>query len=394
MNALERESKYFFHTYKRIPLEIERGKGVYLYTKDGKRYLDMFAGLAVNALGYGHPKVLKAIEEQSRKYIHLSNYYLQEPQIQLAELLVKYSGYPKVFFSNSGTEAIEGAIKIARKWGSKRGKTEILSFSNAFHGRTMGALSIMDRPKYRDGYAPFLPNCRIVEFNNLKVLHSAINNSTLAVVLEFIQGEGGICLASPDLVEKLKNLKAKYGFLIIADEIQSGLGRTGRLFGFQHYDVQPDIVVIAKPLGGGLPLGAILGGAIVADVLQPGVHGTTFGGNPVACAAGVVVLQEIMENGLINNANQMGQILKSKLLEVKKEFPTLVRDVRGFGLMVGMELTRECDSIVAAVREQGVLVNCTNQNVVRFLPSLIINEQHIEETIRVLREAFKSSTKA
>lgn len=390
MNSFERESEYFFHTYKRLPLEIERGDGVYLYTKDGKRYLDMFGGLAVNALGYNHPKVTEAIYEQSKRYTHLSNYFLQEPQLQLAQLLVKQSGFTKVFFSNSGTEAIEGAIKIARKWGSKRGKTDIISFSNAFHGRTFGALSIMDRPQYREGYGPFLPNCCVAEFNNAEQLQSAVGRKTAAVVLEFIQGEGGIRPVTKEFVDELRRLKKQLGFLLIADEIQSGIGRTGKFFGFQHYDIEPDIVVVAKPIGGGLPLGAILGNTAVADVLEPGVHGTTFGGNPVACAAGIVVMHEITDGGLMENANRLGTIFFEKLKSLQNEFPDLVKEVRGFGLMVGMELTREGDSIVKTIREKGILVNCTSQTVLRFLPPLIINELHIEETIATLKETFRN----
>ncbi|MBI3365092.1 MAG: aspartate aminotransferase family protein [Ignavibacteriae bacterium] len=381
MDAFARENASFFHTYKRLPLEIERGEGVYLYTKDGKRYLDLFGGLAVNALGYAHPRVLAAINEQSRKYIHLSNYYLQDPQLRLAEMLVKYSGYSKIFFSNSGTESVEGAIKIARKWGAGCGKTDIVSFSNAFHGRTMGALSLMDRPQYLDGYGPFLQNCSVAEFNNVADLRKAITSKTTAVILEFIQGEGGIATVHADFVDEMRTLKERNGFLVIADEIQSGVGRTGKLFGFQHYNISPDIIVIAKPIGGGLPLGAILGNEAVADVLEPGVHGTTFGGNPVACAAGIVVLDEVMERGLMKNAETVGLFLKEQLHQVKHKYPSLVKDVRGYGLMVGMELTQECDSLVAALRERGILLNCTNQTVLRFLPPLIIQEEHIEEAI-------------
>src|ERR1051326_9199657 len=388
MTTLEREAKFFFHTYKRLPLEIDRGDGVYLITRDGTRYLDMFGGLAVNALGYGHPKVQQAIQEQAGKYIHLSNYYLQEPQIMLAELIVKYSGYPKVFFSNSGTESIEGAIKLARKWGAKRGKTGIVSFSNAFHGRTMGALSMMDRDKYRDGYGPFLDNFQIVQFNDADELRRTVTDKTAAIVLEFIQGEGGIDPVSAGLVDAIRELKERFGLLVVADEIQSGIGRTGKFFGFQHYDISPDIVVVAKPVGGGLPLGAILGNNAVAEVLEPGVHGTTFGGNPVACAAGIAVLREIMENGGMNNATAMGQLLKSRLLQLKGEFPSLIKEVRGYGLMLGMEMTKDCESVVVALREKGILLNCTNQNVLRFLPPLIIQEQHIEETLRRLREVL------
>ena len=388
MNAFEREAAIFFHTYKRLPLEISRGEGAYLYASDGTRYLDMFGGLAVNALGYGHPSVLQAIKEQSGRYIHLSNYYIQEPQLRLAEMLVKHSGYQRVFFCNSGTEAIEGAIKLSRKWGATRGKVELVSFSNAFHGRTMGALSIMDRPKYKNGYQPFLPDCGIVEFNNVMDLRSAVNERTAAVVLEFIQGEGGIRPVSVDLVREINTLKAKFGFLIVADEIQSGIGRTGKLFGFQHYDVRPDIVVVAKPIGGGLPLGAFLGNATVADVLEPGVHGTTFGGNPVACAAGIVVLQEILEKGLMKNAERMGSLLKSELMKLQKEFPAVVKEVRGFGLMLGIQLDRDGEPIVTTMRERRILVNCTDQTVIRFLPPLIIEEQHVHETMRALREVL------
>ncbi len=388
MNALEREAAVFFHTYKRLPLEVDYGEGVYLHTTDGARYLDMFGGLAVNALGYGHPLILKAVQEQSQKYIHLSNYFLQEPQLKLAELLTKYSGYERVFLSNSGTESIEGAIKICRKWGAMHNKTEILSFSNAFHGRTMGALSIMDNPKYRNGYEPFLQDCRVIEFNKVASLRSAISDRTAAVVLEFIQGEGGIRPVSKEFAADLSALKKEFEFLIVADEIQSGIGRTGKMFGFQHYSVQPDIVVVAKPLGGGLPLGAILGNKVVADVLEPGVHGTTFGGNPVACAAGIVVLQEIFEGGLLKNAEQMGTLLISQLTTLQKDFPLIIQEVRGFGLMVGIQLDRDGEPIVTAMREKKILVNCTDQTVLRFLPPLIITEQHVKDTITALREVL------
>ena len=389
MSLQNKETKYLFRTYNRIPLEIDHGEGVYLFTKDGKRYLDMFGGLAVNSLGYGHPKILHAIQEQSSKYIHLSNYYLQEPQIQLAELLIKITGYEKVFFSNSGTEAIEGAIKIARKWGTKNGKIEIISFSNAFHGRTLGSLSLMDRQKYCKGYGPFLDNCSIVKFNDVDALYKTVTQKTAAIFLEFIQGEGGIIPASIDFVNAIRALREKFGFILIADEIQSGLGRTGKLFSFQHNDIVPDIVVIAKALGGGLPLGAILGNKKVADVFEPGTHGSTFGGNPVACAAGVVILKEIIENGVMKNAEEMGKILKSSFVRLKSEFPYIVKEARGTGLMLGIELTFEGAKIVQALREQGILINCTNLNVLRFLPPLIIKEEHINELVKKLKEVFR-----
>jgi acetylornithine/N-succinyldiaminopimelate aminotransferase len=384
MTMHEREAATFFHTYKRLPLEVVRGEGVYLFTSDGKRYLDMFAGLAVNALGYAHPRVVEAIRSQACRYTHLSNYFLQETQVYLAELLTKLSGYPRVFFSNSGTEAIEGAIKIARKWGSTRGKTEILAMSNSFHGRTMGALSLMDRPKYRDGFGPFLAGCRVVPFNDTAALREAVGPTTAAVILEFIQGEGGIRPVSEEFARTIAELHSGAGFLLIADEIQSGAGRTGKFFGFQHYPVTPEVVTLAKPIGGGLPLGAILATENVASVLEPGMHGTTFGGNPVACAAGAAVLEEIESQNLIGRAAILGEKLKEGLRGLAKDFPGLIKEVRGFGLMAGAELDRSGDGITAAMMEKGILINCTDSTVLRFLPPLIIEGSHVEETISTL----------
>jgi acetylornithine aminotransferase len=252
----------------------------------------------------------------------------------------------------------------------------------------MGALSMMDRPKYRNGFEPFLDGFRTVTFNDIDELRRSVNEHTLGVVLEFIQGEGGIRPVTPEFVNEIRNLKSKFDFLVVADEIQSGIGRTGKFFGFQHFNIQPDIVVVAKPIGGGLPLGAILGNEKVAAVLEPGLHGTTFGGNPVACAAGVAVLQEILEKGLIQQAEVMGQSLKSKLLQLKKEFSSVVKEVRGFGLMLGMELDRDAEPVVVAMREKGILINGTDQIVLRFLPPLIVQEQHIEETAKALRRAL------
>ena len=388
MRRYDRELAHFFHTYKRLPLEIDRGKGMELIATDGMRYLDMFSGLAVNALGYANPAVTRAIRLQAARYTHLSNYYLQEPQIRLAELLTSETGYPRVFFCNSGTEAVEGAIKIVRRWGSSRGKKEIVSLSNAFHGRTMGALSLMDRPRYREGFGPFLEGFRIAEFNDGPSLRRAVNRKTAAVVLEFVQGEGGIRPVSTEFVSTLVDLQAYYGFLIVADEIQSGAGRTGTFFAFEQYGVRPDVVVLAKPIGGGLPLGAILGSEAVAAVLEPGMHGTTFGGNPVACAAGIAVLQEIRRHHLMKNAATMGAALLDGLRTLAAEFPALVREVRGLGLMAGLDLTVESEPFVAAMRERRILINGTDRTVLRFLPPLIVKETHVRRTVTALREVF------
>jgi len=388
MDAAGRDATLFMHTYKRLPLEIVRGEGPWLFARDGSRYLDMFGGIAVNALGHAHPAVLRAITEQAGRYIHLSNYFHQEPQQRLADALLRASGYDRVFFANSGTEAIEGALKIARRWGASRGRHELLAMSGAFHGRTMGALSIMDRDKYRNGFAPFLPQCRVCEFGSIESLQESVGAQTAAVTLEYIQGEGGIRPVSRDFAKALDDLRARFGFLIIADEIQSGIGRTGAFFGFEHFGASPDIVTLAKPLGGGLPLGAILAKGDAATVLEPGTHGTTFGGNPVACAAGAAVLGEIVEGGVMRHCAGIGRLFRARLEGLQREFPALVRDVRGFGLMLGMELTVPGDPVVSAMQGKGVLINCTDTTVLRFVPPLIIDEEHVETTCAALRDCL------
>lgn len=384
-SLFDKEHQLFFQTYKRLPLDIERGDGCYLYDRSGKRYLDFFGGLAVNSLGYNHPRVKEAIVQQINKYIHLSNYYVQEPQVRLAEKLIAASGYRRLFFTNSGTEAIEGAIKLARKWGKNNGKIDLFGLSNSFHGRTMGALSLTERQKYREEYEPFLPNTDHIVFNDVDELRRKVNERTLGIVLEVIQGEGGIHVVSSEFVKELKALREKFGFLIIADEIQSGLGRTGKFFGFEHFDLRPDIVAIAKPLGGGLPLGAFLGNERVEDTFSYGMHGTTFGGNPVACAAGIVVLEEIVDNGLMKNAAEMGSYLKSAFQAMKQELPTIITDVRGFGCMLGIELSHEGQPVVDELQRRGILVNCTNTNVIRLLPPLLITRQHCDQLLSEFR---------
>ena len=393
MNAKEKEFELFFHTYKRLALEVERGEGCYLITKDGKKYLDMFSGLAVNALGYAHPAIIKAVDEQVRKYTHLSNFFIQEPQLQLAERLLKLSSFDKIFFSNSGTEAIEGTIKLARKWGKKNGKNIIFGMSNGFSGRTMGALSLMDKEKYREGYEPFLPNFGTIEFNNVTSLNSQVNEHTAAIFLEFIQGEGGIIGVTQEFVDSLKSLREQYGFLIVADEIQSGIGRTGKLFGFQHFGIVPDIITVAKPIGGGLPVGAIIGSKKVADVWTYGVHGTTFGGNPVSCAAGVATIDTIMTEAFLNNVKETSEYFKSKLENLKSKF-SIIKEIRVYGYMIGIELTVESASIVDQMLNKGVLVNSTANTVVRILPPLIAGKNEFDILLKTLEEVLTSLPKA
>jgi acetylornithine aminotransferase len=388
MDSRRFEAEHFFQTYKRLPLEIDRGEGAYVFTASGERYLDMFAGIAVNALGHRHAGILRAIAEQAEKYVHASNYFLQQPQLRLAQLLLKHSGYKRIFFTNSGAEATEGAMKVARRFGIRSGKSEMLGFSNGFHGRTLGALSVMDRREYREGFEPFLDQCHVLPFNDPPALRTSITDQTVAVVVEYIQGEGGIRPVSREFAEALEELRRQHGFLIIADEVQSGLGRTGRLFAYQHYNAKPDLVLVAKSLGGGLPLGAILGNATVGDVLQPGSHGSTFGGNPVACAAGIVLLTELIDNGVMKNAETVGDILVEELLELKNTFPAAIKEVRGYGLMIGVELHQESEPIASRLREKRVLVNSTDKTVLRIIPPLIIGKSHVEEFIKAFEEVL------
>jgi predicted acetylornithine/succinylornithine family transaminase len=393
MDVQASDAALFMSTYRRLPLDIVRGEGPWLLARDGRRYLDMFAGIAVNALGHAHPAVVGAIADQAGRYVHLSNYFHQEPQQQLAAALLHASGYERVFFANSGTEAVEGALKIARRWGAARGRHTLVGFTGAFHGRSMGALSLMDREKYRAGFAPFLPDCRFSEFGSVDALRDAVDERTAAVFLEYIQGEGGIRPVSPAFAAALEELRDRFGFLIVADEIQAGLGRTGRFFGFEHFQASPDLVTLAKPLGGGLPLGAVLGRGDAAATLQPGSHGTTFGGNPVACAAGLAVMRELIQGGLVQRSARLGRIFQDRLDSLRTEFPGLIREVRAFGLMIGVELTVPGDPLVAAMQDRGVLVNCTDATVLRFVPPLIIDAAHVATACDALRDALAAATR-
>lgn len=376
-NIISSEEHDFFHTYKRLPIVIERGEGCWLYTDSGRKILDMFGGLAVNVLGYNHPGMNKAIEEQIKKYVHISNLFYQEKQLELANLITQMSGFSKVFFCNSGTEAVEAAIKLTRKFFIGTSKRTLVSFSGSFHGRTMGALSLTARKKYREQFEPLLPDIKHLEFNSVEALENNIDDSTAAVFIECIQGEGGVNPATQEFIDALIRLRDKYGFLIAADEIQSGVGRTGKLHAFEHFGLQPDVVILAKGIGGGLPLGAILGNERVQEVFTYGEHGSTFGGNPVAAASGIVVFNEL-SGGLMKRTAEMGEILISKLEIVQQKFPEKIKSIRGKGLMIGIELYKPCQQIVEKLMEKDVLVNCTNENVIRLLPPYIITEEDVK----------------
>jgi acetylornithine aminotransferase len=382
-DIFEIERAYLLQTYKRTPISISHGNGVYLYSEDGKKYLDFFSGLAVNALGYGNEKVIQAIEKQIKKYIHLSNYYVCTPQVELAEKLVQYTGLAKVFFTNSGTEAAEASLKLIRKFCGPGKK--IITFSNAFHGRTYGALSLGGKEKYKKYFSPLIPNIVQLEFNNPDQLEKNIDSNTAAVYLECIQGEGGVRVASEDFVSKLKSLKKEFDFILVADEVQTGIGRTGKPFAYNHFNLSPDIVMIAKAIGGGLPLGALITNEKYSSIFDYGDHGSTFGGNPVACAAGLVVVDEIFENGLIDQVAGLGKYFNDQLRLIWVSNPEKIVDIRGLGFMIGVELKHSCSSIIEEFRKNEILVNCTSENVIRILPPLISTQLEIDHFLRIFR---------
>ncbi|MFY8160933.1 MAG: aspartate aminotransferase family protein [Candidatus Kapaibacteriota bacterium] len=388
-NLIERENKSLFQTYKRLNIEIESANGVRLTDIEGNVYLDFLGGIAVNLLGHSHPKIINAITEQINKYMHVSNFFYQEPQVKLAERLKEITQMDRVFFCNSGSETSEGASKLAKLWGSKNGKKDIISFTGGFHGRTYGALSMMNKPLYMEGMGPFLEDRKILEYNNNQALEKGIDENTAAVFLEFMQGEGGLTIVSHEFIQKLKELKEKFGFLLIADEVQTGVGRTGKFSFYEYYDIEADIITIAKGIGGGLPLAAFLAKEEIANLWSYGQHGTTFGGNSVSCAAGLAVIEELIDNNLIGNINDVSEYLNLKLNEVKNEFPLIVKEVRGKGLMTGLLLSIEAREVVDKLLEKKVITNATSINVLRLLPPYIINKNDVDEFINNLKEVLK-----
>jgi predicted acetylornithine/succinylornithine family transaminase len=389
-NSFNKEAEYLLQTYKRFPIEISHGDSVYLFSKDGRKYLDFFSGLAVNALGYGNQKIIEAIEAQLKKYIHLSNYFVNDPQIKLAEKLIQHSGFSRVFFSNSGTEAIEASLKLVRKvFGPEK---NIISFSNAFHGRTYGSLSISGKEKYKKQFAPLLTNTKQLEFNDVDDLKNSVDKNTGAVYLEFIQGEGGIKVASNEFVREIRNLKEKFDFILVADEVQSGFGRTGKAFAFNHFDIAPDVIVLAKAIGGGLPLGALIVNKKYENVFAYGDHGSTFGGNPVACSAGLAVIESLFENGVVKEVEKLGDYFKIELKKITSKYSSYINEVRGIGFMLGVEMNSTCSKLVNDFLDNGILVNCTNDNVLRILPPLISTKENIDHFLSIFRSILENKS--
>lgn len=380
------DQAHYMKVFARYPLVLSYGQGAYVFDEAGKRYLDFLAGIAVNILGHAHPALVSAIADQAAKLIHCSNLYYTKPQAQLAAQLAELSGLSRVFLANSGAEANEGAIKLARKYAKtiSQDKVTIITAENSFHGRTLATLTATAQPKYQQGYEPLPGGFSYVPYDDIAALTTAVNAQTAAVMLEPIQGEGGIRIPSPEYLQAARNLCDQYGAVLILDEIQTGMGRTGKMFAFEHTGIRPDIVTLAKGLGGGVPIGAVLAAETVAAAFSPGDHGSTFGGNPLAAAAGNAVLSALHSEQLLANASKIGEYLVLKLRDLQIKYPQLITDIRGRGLMIGIELNRPGSELVAAVMAKGALINCTAGNVLRLVPPLTITVAEVDELITIL----------
>jgi len=382
------EKCFLLPTYNRYPVAFERGKGVFLFDFEGKKYLDFVAGLGVNALGHAHPRIVKAIRGQAARVIHLSNLYYNEYQGRLAERLCQLSGLDRVFFSNSGTEAMEGAIKLARLAGHKVGgdaKCGLVGLQGSYHGRTFGAMSLTGQDKYRKGFEPLLEDVTFVERNNLESLRAAVNANTCAIVLEPIFGEGGILECSPEFLRECRALADQHQAALIFDEIQCGLGRTGTIFAFQSFGVTPDIVSIAKPIAAGVPLGAFISRERFASAISAGQHGTTFGGGPLACRVGLEYFAIVEEERLLENVSRVGAYLKQQLDDLAAKYAA-VRETRGRGFIQGLVLDIPARPFVEQGLAEGVLFNVTQDTVLRFLPPFLLEEKHVDKGVRVLKK--------
>ena len=388
------ESQYVLQNYARYPLALHRGRGCYVYDPAGKRYLDLLAGIGVNALGHAHPRLVKTIREQAALILHTSNLYYHEYQGRLAERLAKISGLQRTFFCNSGAEAMEGALKMIRAHGRKvqAEKYEVVALHNSFHGRTFGALSITGQEKYRRDFEPLLAGPKFVPGNDIAALEQVVNERTAGIVMEWIQGEGGIFPITNEYARKARELADRYNALLVFDEIQCGVGRPGKYFAYQLTDpvILPDIMVAAKPLACGIPLGVIVANEKAATAIGPGMHGSTFGGGPLACRVALEFL-DILE-GLLPHIEQAGNYFRMKLEELQKHY-SFIREVRGRGLMLGVDLEIPGKQMVLDGIEAGLLMNCTHETVLRFLPPYIITEAEIDRGIRILNRIFKKAAK-
>ena len=387
MKTADLGEKYVMKTYSRFPLTFERGEGMYVYDENGKEYLDFVAGIAVNSLGHNHPKLVKAISEQAAKLIHISNLYYSRPQCTLAQKLVENGSLDKVFFCNSGAEAIESALKLARKYGSKTGRQEIITMHKSFHGRTFGAVTATGQDHYHEGFGDMLPNIKYATFNDFESVKNTVTENTVAILMEPVQGEGGIIPAKKEFLEQVRALCDEKDILLMFDEVQCGVGRLGTLFAYQTYGVVPDVMSTAKGIAGGVPCGLMMAKEKVAEAFVPGDHASTFGGNPLATAAGNVVVDELL-GGLLDNVKEQGAYLREKLEEDSAKHKDLVKDVRGIGLMQGMELTEPAGDYIAKAIDMGLLLVGAGKYIIRFVPSLIVSKEDIDKAMEILDKAL------
>ncbi len=378
------------NTYARLPLVVERGQGCCVYDPEGREYLDCIAGIAVNILGHAQPDLIEALSRQARQLIHTSNLVYTEPQAQLAQRLVELSFADKVFFCNSGTEANEAAIKLARRYAQMNfgpDRVEILTMSQSFHGRTLGSLTATGQPSLQEGFGPLVPGFRYIPFNDIQALEANLTPQTAAVMLEPIQAEGGVVVPHPGYLKELRDLCTKHNVLVILDEVQTGMGRTGSLFAYEQFSMQPDIMTLAKGLGGGIPIGACLATGSVAEAFTPGTHASTFGGNPLACAVALKVMELLLEGGKLSQCAERGSYLAKGLASLNERF-SCIQETRGMGLLQGMELSIEGRPLVLDCLERRVLINCTMGNVLRFVPPFIISHSQIDRLLSVLADVL------
>ena len=393
------ESKLLLETYERYPVLLRKGSGVYVSDDKGRKYLDFLSGIGVNALGYAHPAISKTIARQSRLLIHTSNLFYTEYQGKLAAALTRISGQDRAFFTNSGTEAWEAALKVARAYAKTTAqegsepKWRILALEHAFHGRTFGALATTYKDKYRAPFTPVVPGVDFVKFNDVADLEQKFDSTVCAIGFEFLQGEGGIRPVSTAFAQAAHRLARKHNALLIADEIQSGLGRTGRWFAYQHYGIQPDLVTVAKPLAGGLPLGALLASEKVSQCIHPGMHGTTFGGGPLACSVALQLVNILEKQKLLKHTQKTGDYFIGELHALQEKHPE-IKEIRGMGLMVGMEVESPdlAKAVVQQMLERRVILNRTDETVIRFLPPFIVKNKHVDEVVTKLDEVLASQT--
>ena len=386
----ESADQYLMGTYARQPISIVRGRGTKVYDLEGREYVDFVGGIAVNLLGHAHPDLVLAVQKQAAQLIHTSNLYYTEPQVRLAQMLVDHSFADQVFFCNSGAEANEAAIKLVRRYSHDKygaGRFEIITMKQSFHGRTMATLTATGQEKVQKGYEPLVPGFSYVTFNHLAELQHALTDKTAAIMLEPIQGEGGVHVVSREYLKAVRELCTQRDILLIFDEVQTGMGRTGTLFAYEQLNVQPDIMTLAKGLGGGVPIGACLATAPVAKAFGPGSHASTFGGNPLACAAALAVFRVLLDGRVLDQARRMGEYLSKGLSECKDRHH-LVRDVRGLGLLQGMEVEMDAKTVVADCLKRGFLVNAVGEHVLRFIPPLIITQPEVDRLLEVLSHIF------